>query len=316
MKRIFIVSFLAIVIATDKASAQGAWPIYYNQLIGNTIFDAPIMDTQFIWDEVVRQEQGMCQNIVKPGVKKIVICTDAADTNPNSLVCEFYPNGLIKTFDRYTFNYNRRWQLTNIMYDDGEIAAYYSYDTETSRLTKTICNSYVYTYNYDQQGNLESISKGVERVLGVKNNQLTKLNLFGEVEYSYDASGRISGKKYLDEGMDDFTWYCEVSYAYNSGFNMPSTITTKRWDYDWETERKTGTPQTSVTNCLYKFDDCGNWIQWQISTKQYGESVTVTVNRDITYYSDEEVKTALEQLEASRKPTEEAPQEEEELWSY
>lgn len=70
-----------------------------------------------------------------------------------------------------------------------------------------------------------------------------------------------------------------------------------------KTKKNIGAQYTNNYESTFTFDSKGNWTKWKvkkISGNRY-DSESFTITRTITYYTDEEVKKAVSELEQARK---------------
>ena len=86
-----------------------------------------------------------------------------------------------------------------------------------------------------------------------------------------------------------------------------------------KTKKNIGAQYTNNYESTFTFDSKGNWTKWKvkkISGNRY-DSESFTITRTITYYTDEEVKKAVSELEQARKgSTTNNNQKKEDLWEF
>ena len=86
-----------------------------------------------------------------------------------------------------------------------------------------------------------------------------------------------------------------------------------------KTKKNIGAQYTNNYESTFTFDSKGNWTKWKvkkISGNRY-DSESFTITRTITYYTDEEVKKAVSELEQARKgSTTNNNQKKEYLWEF
>jgi hypothetical protein len=323
MKKLFSIMFA--VVASMTASAQCNWPIYYNNLFQGIGSPEVTSDIQFVWDQTVYQDLAMGQDLVaKPGVKKVVARTNAVDVGPMEIVSEFYANGLIKSIDTgngtaYTYHYDKKWHLQYITNKEGDIKVKYSYDSK-GQLVSSFIDAMEYLYIYYTNGKLSQIRRKSDGMtFDVKDNMVVCQKWVDEQlptqNYSYDQQGRIVEKSFMDWGGDDMCFFYEISYKYGPTSTMPVSIAQRMYDYDWDTGKKMGKPDVSSYMCTYERDLFGNWTTMKVSAGT--ARINLKVTRSFIYYTNDEVKKAVADMEAARNPNAgKAEKKEETLWEF
>lgn len=244
----------------------------------------------------------------------------------------YNPNGkyVLRRWSTRTFNYDKQWRLQNITENqsDGKNSIYkYIYD-KNNRLAKCIYNGEVtdeYIYKYDANNNLTEIISGI-RHFYFKNNKLMKetfkdeessVNVPLSYDLSYDQQGRWTGLIHITpDDVDSYKTWLTLNYRGNDVF--PSSVTDCGSWYDPKTKREYGSVERRDHQSTFTFDSKGNWIKWEyddVSGDLDDDGCTIT--RTITYYTDEEVKKAVSELEQARKgSTTSGNQENESLWEF
>lgn len=326
MKKLSILATGLLMAAT--ASAQGQFPTEYSACMENYSFDYGIRG---VWDEIVQGKPGQGLGLVAPGVKQLKTHLGVQDFELPDVVYEFYPNGLLKTQWEegghnpgsnkiWTYNYDKQWRLQNVVGKDGQVVYKYHYD-DSGRLVKMVDmfgGNDEAIYSYDEQGLLKQIVMSGNETFDfnkdgmmVKKTYLQNPDIDPLVE-KYDQQGRWKGyTQIVLDGMDEeFYTKLEMTVNYQNG-PLPTSMTFRTGECNPNTKAYVGTPSTSVNRCTYQYDDHKNWITW----KATGGYPTWTFTRTISYYTDEEVKQALVDMEAARKPDKEN-MEQEGLWEF
>jgi YD repeat-containing protein len=328
-KTLFIMA--AALFATVSASAQEQYPTEYmctitalsegtGSFFGNNYCD--------VWDEVVRGKPGQGLGLVAPGAKIVKSKIETDGWAPFDWEHEFYPNGLMKAQkgpnNSYTYNYDKQWRLKNVIDKDNKVVRTYNYDAN-GKLTKTICYDGDYSkdfiYKYDASGNLIQINRDDVFVIEVKGNNIVKSTqqYYEDIPatFKYDAQNRWIASTYItcyDQEDVVFWGKDELKLNYAEG-TMPTSVTIAAGYISEETypsfQEK---PENKTYRCTYTYDDHKNWTTWKATGT---ESTPWTITRTISYYTDEEVKQALAEMEAARKaPSQKKEEKEEELWSF
>lgn len=329
MKKRKLIIMVTLLLMAGSANAQGQFPIVYYTL-GDLGFE---QGYDYIWDEIIKGEPGQCLGLIAPGAKKITstIIKDEYPDEPTKLEHELYPNGLMKCSKQgsgftFTYNYDNQWRLQNIIRDQGNnnISTYkYMYEKQ-HRLAKCIYSGGVddeYVYNYDNNDNLLKIVKNNYNSFYFKNSQLTQIgenSSESSLMFIYDENGRYKGYTKIMPDYDECTYKTQLTYTYSGTSPFPSSIT-KRWgEYSPSRKNYVGTSYSIKYQSTFTFDSKGNWTKWRVK-KVAGNGIdydSYTITRTITYYTDEEVKTALAELEKARNGSLQNDQKKEDLWEY
>ena len=283
-----------------------------------------------VWDETVRGLPGQGMSLKAPGAKKVVSkYNDSGNYGEIIIECELYPNGLLKSKSEscnggdksvYTYNYDKQWRLQNILYKDGSVWFKYHYDQQ-GRLVKSTHSGEAYTYSYNNAGQLVTINGTDAPTFTIKDNQIVSLKFIGEYEFpftfTYDAQGRWKSDTHIiADGMDELIYVrTQVTLNYGNGTGtLPVSMTCKSGEYDPKRKVNIGTPYpTQTVRCTYTYDSKGNWTSW----KATGGSNPWTITRTISYYSDQEVDTALGAMRDARKAaTDKDSKKQEGLWEF
>ncbi|MBR0274910.1 MAG: hypothetical protein IJQ76_01690 [Prevotella sp.] len=326
MKKLFTMAAGLLLAAT--ASAQGQFPTEYSGCLQSFGFNTEICG---VWDEIVQGKPGQGLGLMAPGAKMVKTHLDAQDFSLPDEVHEFYPNGLLKAKRQeggvqpesnfsYTYHYDKQWRLQNVTDKDGKVVFKYYYD-EQGRLIKTVSDRGTYneyTYNYDQQGLLKQVNHDNRQYFDYdKNGNMVKMHEKVDWEsypnnLKYDQQGRWKGySQIVLDGMDElFYTKVELTVNYLNG-PLPTSMTFRTGECNPKTNAYKGKPETYTNRCTYQYDSHKNWTSW----KATGGYPTWTITRTISYYTDEEVKEALSQMEQARKPAEKQEQKED-LWEF
>lgn len=323
-----LLTMAAGVMMAATVTAQGQFPTEYVGFMGSSGFSYDVVG---VWDEIVQGKPGQGLGLVGPGVKTLTTKIDAEGFELPDVIYDFYPNGLVKAVrqeggvnpqsnKKWTYHYNKQWQLMNVVSADGKVVYKYNYD-DKGRLVKCIYanyNSEETDYKYDEQGKLTQIVKDGRIVMDYnKDGQMLKLSYAGDessepLTNKYDAQGRWKGyTQIVLDGMDEeFYTKLDLTLNYTTG-SLPTSMILRTGECDPRTKAYKGTPETYTGRCTYQYDSHKNWTMW----KQAGGSPSWTLNRTILYYTDEEVKQAVEQMETARKPAREEKKQED-LWEF
>ena len=270
---------------------------------------------------------GQSLGLKAPGAKTIIstITRDSGyDDPPKKIEHELYPNGLMKCAKDVgviTFNYDKQWKLQNIMNNQGndELFCKYIYD-KNNRLIKCI-GSREYIYKYDANSNLTEMTSNVERFFFKNNKPVKRTEIEGDciLTLSYDQQGRWTGYIEILPEYDESTSKTQVTFNYKGNEVFPSSITIRRGEYDPKTKKNIGTQYVENYQSTFTFDSKGNWTKWRVKivSGNLYNSNSFTITRTITYYTDDEVKKAVSELEQTRKGSAaNGNQKEEELWEF
>ena len=327
MKKRLMTLIATLLTAAGSVSAQGQFPSVYKEGYMKLFGDARIDFFYNTWGEIINGMSGQCLGLKAPGAKKIC-STIISDEDPEYVKkCEheLHPNGLMKKAvdgTTKTFNYDKQWRLQNIMIKqegwDRETIYKYVYD-KNNRLAMRIDESET-IYKYDANNNLTEIMVGEIGPFCFKNNKLTQLKQGDfSLTLSYDQQGRWTGCVKICPEYDETTSKEQVTFKYTGNDIFPSSITKRTGKYNPRTKKEIRTYSLINYQSTFTFDSKGNWTKWRVkrvSGKGYDhESFTIT--RTITYYTDEEVKKAVSELEQARKgSTTNGNQENESLWEF
>lgn len=304
-KKIIIWAFTCLLIA-NYTHAQCSYPSLVRQ---NPLYHGYVDVLEFVWDEIVQGKTGQGQGLPVPGAKRIVYKIDDKDyMNPEEFVTEFYANGLTKSIGwingskKLVFNYDKQWRIQNISGNEGEFRKYVY--NEHGKLTTSYHESEKYVYHYDANGNLTEILRGNSETYIFKNNHLSEIRTNLEYPYEvfpmtfrYDSNGNCIGStKIAWDGIDDGALgKNEISIIYNEkGF--PGTLINKGGEYNSSKKIYVGKPYVYTYRSRYSYDTKGNWTSWSVANN----GVEFTVTRTFEYYSDEEVKVAIAEMELAK----------------
>lgn len=324
-KKLFILA--ASLLSAATLSAQGQFPTEYVSSVTDLSEGlGRFVNENYcgVWDEIVQGKPGQGLGLVAPGAKVVTTHYSYNYFSSSDDVHEFYPNGLLKTKksgeNYFTFNYDKQWRLKNVVNND-KVVRTYDYDTngKLTKLTYYYDGGYSneFVYKYDASGNLMQINKDDVLAIDIKGNNIVKSvhKYYGTPStFKYDAQNRWIGSTYINEFDEgDFPIYVkdEVKFTYpNSPFPTSMAVTTGC--VNDETYAYEDKPETRAYQCMYTFDDHQNWTTWKATGTE-----PWTITRTISYYTDEEVKQAITEMEAARKaPSQKKEEKEEELWSF
>jgi len=326
-KTLFIVA--AALFAAVSASAQGQYPTEYVSSITNLSEGlGRFINENYcgVWDEIVQGKPGQGLGLVASGAKTVKTHYDFGYFSSSEDIHEFYPNGLLKAKksgeDSFAFNYDKQWRLKNVVKNNNnKVVRTYEYDTN-GKLTKLTYyydggHSNEFVYKYDASGNLMQINKDDVLAIDIKGNNIVKSEhkyYATPAIFKYDAQNRWIGSTYVsefDEG--DFPIYVkdEVKFTYPKS-PFPTSMGVTTGCVNDETYAYEDKPETRTYQCMYAFDDHQNWTTWKATGTE-----PWTITRTISYYTDEEVKQALAEMEAARKaPSQKKEEKKEDLWEF
>lgn len=232
---------------------------------------------------------------------------------------EFYPNGLIKTLEGNTYHYDKQWRLQNIVGKDGEVVCKYFYNSKGRLMRTVIDETDEWVYVYDESGTVKSTScNALHMTCDIKNGHVAKIQEKQEwttypFTFNYDPQGRFKGYNVILVEGDDYATYRDVTWNYAQG-NLPTSIVERVWDYNTDTNKKTGQPETWTLRCAYTKDAKDNWTSWK-GTCAANSSLNWNMKRTMTYYTDEEVKAALAEKDAAKNPAKKE-EKQEDMWEF
>ncbi len=319
-KKLFLL--VAVALSTAGASAQWSFPTAYQ----NMIPDVNNFELHHIWSDMVMGKPSQGLGLLNPGAKKIVtkIESEVYDFTP-VWTYELYPNGLTKSDDatngKHTYNYDKQWRLQSITDKDGKVAFRYIYDAD-KRLKQCIYEGGIheeYAYEYDSKGALTAIKKG-QNTYTIKDSCYVQYDFKDPdfetwpTKFVFDQKKRLKTfDSIVIDGMDEpIIVKTQITWNFGTG-KFPTGITRRLGEFNPKKNIFIGKPE--VKNCQYTFtyDSKGNWTSW----KQTGGYPKFTITRTITYYTDEEVKAAVAEMEASRQAKKEPKEEKkEEMWEF
>lgn len=301
-----------LLLIVGGVSAQGQFPsVYYQGYMG--LGGGNLHFFHHFWGNIINGMPEQCLGLKEPGAKTI-ICSINYDTedgySPRKIEFELYPNGLMKCYkseSTKTFNYDNQWRLQNMIEDQGgNIITYkYIYD-KSNRLTKCIENGVVsleYIYKYDTNNYLTEMIKDSEHFYFKSNKLIKETEADCSISLSYDQQGRWTGYINIAPDYDEGTYKTQVTFKYKGDEVLPSSITKSVVEINPKTKKNIGEQYTNNYESTFTFDSKGNWTKWKvkkISGNRY-DSESFTITRTITYYTDEEVKKAVSELEQARK---------------
>ncbi len=330
MKKRLIALFVTLLLIVGSISAQGQFPSVYNEGYMGLDGGRVICFFQYYWGEIVSGTPGQCLGLKAPGAKKIIstITRDSGDDDsPKKSEYELYPNGLMKCAKDVgvkVFNYDTQWRLQNIMNNqgNGELICKYVYD-KNNRLVKCIEDGAngEYIYKYEENNALAEMTNNVQRYFFNNDKFIKEFEMEGDyfLSLTYDQQGRWTGYVEISPDYDECTYKTQVIFNYKGNEVFPSSITKRYGEFDLQTKKNVGTQYTNTYQSTFIFDSKGNWTKWKVKklSGNLYDSNSFTITRTITYYTDDEVKKAVAELEQARKGSvANGKQEKEDLWEF
>ena len=314
----YLFCLAALLFSSSSIFAQANCPTYYANYMKDSGMSWMV---KFIIGDIPQGNHPSALGFNAPGVKTISMKANDTDcpTCDIKVIGEFYPNGLIKTLDGQTFNYDKQWRLQNIVDKEGKVAYKYFYNSKglLERVNSDFEGEWVYTY--DENNKPTSVYCEMRHIrYTFKDGRVAEAKEIQDWEtfpqtFKYDPQGRFKGYDCILFEGDDYATYREVAWTYVQG-SLPVSITQRVWCYDTETKRKLGKAEIWNSRCTYTKDSKGNWLTWK-ATCANNSSFSWDFKRTLTYYTDEEVKTALAEMEAAKNPSK-GEDKKEEMWEF
>lgn len=314
---------LAFLLTAGAAMAQGEFPTAYSYWLAE--YHPFTSEEENVWDGVIQQTPGQGMGLIARGAQKIVstITVRDYDGTPSNkqLECEFYPNGLMKSYvadhSQKFYMYDKKWRLLSIQDQEGKVLFKYNYDQD-GRLVKAIKNDgqYDYTYIYNEAGQLTRINAGNEFYFTIKDGNIVKRSYNNPESfpqtYSYDAKGRWTGHVQIGWGFEGLE-NNEIVVKYATG-PFPISMIKRMSEYDNDKKVRIGEVETFTSKCAYTYDSKGNWTSWKLTGNS--QALNCTIKRTIAYYTDEEVSAAVAEMESARNAKAQEDEQKEDLWEF